>query len=174
MNKICLILWVIGALVLCLMPGKFFKSKSTLESVNAAQNHSGTAEKNVSQKGVMKHAEKSVWFRGRIQHEWKEWVAHAGLMMGIAFCLIPYFRSCGKLRSLLFTLLSIYVIAVLIEMFQYLLPFSFHRGFSMSDVWASLFGGVVGALGSILFLSVRSYLDQRIPLCMQDIKRDGA
>lgn len=42
----------------------------------------------------------------------------------------------------------VFLIALPIEGLQALLPESFSRGFSWSDIWASLVGGLIGAVGA--------------------------
>ena len=75
----------------------------------------------------------------------KEWGVHAFLMGCIAYYTMSLFRR-SRFRAFLFCVIFVGFIAIAIEFFQGILPTSFHRGFSASDIWASLLGGILGAL----------------------------
>ena len=81
----------------------------------------------------------------------KELVAHAILMGGVAYCLFRLINSTLEwLPSLLASIVLVLLISVSIEGLQGLLPETFHRGFSMSDIWASLLGSVIGSVAAII------------------------
>jgi VanZ family protein len=117
------LIWIVLAYLFCLMPSRYFHWFSPLsEGLSKVPALAGGSDL-------------------------LEWAAHALLMAGVAFCLFRMFRSNrGGLFSLAVTLLLVLLIAVSIEWFQGLLPESFHRGPAISDVWASVVGGLVGAL----------------------------
>ena len=82
----------------------------------------------------------------------RDWSAHLLLMAGISFEFIRIeqrrrkfkFSNFSSLKLALFTLGLVAVVAISIEWFQSLLPEIFSRGSALSDVWASLIGGVIG------------------------------
>ena len=89
----------------------------------------------------------------------KDWAAHLLLMAGISFEFIRIEQrrrnsitpTLGSFKMALFTLGLVAVVAVSIEWFQSLLPEIFSRGSALSDVWASLIGGVIGICLGLCF-----------------------
>lgn len=131
-----LIIWVVLAFVFCLVPSSCF---DWFKSATA-----GVAEHHAFPSGDL-----------------LEWTAHAILMAGVAFHLVPLFGgSARRLFLLMGTMVIILVIAFSIEWFQGLLPESFSRGFSISDIWSSLIGGLAGALLGSLRLKKEPQMTQ--------------
>jgi VanZ family protein len=115
------LIWIVLAYLFCLMPSRYFHWFSPLsEGLSKVPALAGGSDL-------------------------LEWAAHALLMAGVAFCLLRRFRrSRGWMASLALALLLTLMIAISIEWLQGLLPASFSRGLSASDIWASLVGALAG------------------------------
>lgn len=131
-----LMVWLLVAYALCLMPSSCFNWFSAGGSLD-----------------VRGHV---TWLSGDLI----EWAAHAVLMGAVAYHLVQVFgRSARGLIAVLYAVLGVLLIAVSIEGLQSILPESFHRGFSWSDVWASLLGGLVAGCVAMVFAGSRREVD---------------
>lgn len=161
-----LIVWLLIAGALCLLPGPLYWSDrfpvqevqekreagkpgrdavagSKMDSAESADSDSGSGSSSVIAKVMA-----AVLSQRR--HE-KEHAAHFVLMFGVAFCSArSLFAGFRPLFSVIASLLLVALVALVIEGLQELLPDFFRRGFSWDDLWFSLMGGLLGALGGVL------------------------
>jgi len=116
-----LLLWIMLAYGLCLLPGGCFRWITSIITC-------GVEDGSFSGVGDL-----------------MEWTAHAVLIGGVAYSLFRLLRRrAGRLPSLIASMGLVLLIAISIEWLQCLLPQSFSRGFSWSDVVGSLLGGLIG------------------------------
>ena len=74
--------------------------------------------------------------------------AHFLAFASLSFSWIMYFRNYLKVGLVLI------FFAIFIEVVQYLLPVSFHRGFDVFDILADILGIIIGFVAAFVFTKV--------------------